>query len=119
MDPIADLQLRVGRVETAVDGLRHAQNLGFAAVVGAVGLLTAVVLFLLQNMSGQLRDMNSRFDRFLERQADTAAAANARFDRLLEQRATQPTAPVIIQVPSAQQPGEAPPAARPFPPSPN
>ena len=52
MDPIADLQLRVGRVETAVGGLRHAQNLGFAAVVGAVGLLTAVVLFLLQNMSG-------------------------------------------------------------------
>lgn len=93
----------MGKVETSIEGLRHTQALGFGAVLGAVGLfgglLTAVVLYFLQDMGGQLRDMNARFDRFLERQADAAAAANARFDRLLEQRASQAPAPVVIQVP--------------------
>lgn len=52
-------------------------------------------------MSGQIVGMNTRLDRFLERQAETASAANARFDRLLEQRAAQPPSPIVIQVPGA------------------
>lgn len=116
MEPIAALEARVGRVEAGVEGLRHSQALGFGAVLGAIGLfgglLTAVVFYVLQDMGGTLRDMNGRFDRFLERQADTASAANARFDRLLEQRAAQPAAPIVIQLPvppSAREPAPPPP----------
>ena len=62
-------------------------------------VLLALMVYFGQDVGGQLRDMNARFDRFLERQADAAAAANARFDRLLEQRALQPVAPLVIQLP--------------------
>lgn len=103
MDPLADLTTRMGRVETGIEGLRHSQNILAGILAGGLALILAIVVYFAQDVGDQVRDMNARFDRFLERQADTAAAANARFDRLLEQRATQgPTpnpAPIIIQMP--------------------
>jgi hypothetical protein len=105
MDRLHGLEARVGKVETAIDGLRHAQTV----VLGVLGLGFSAMLGLMvyfgQDIGGQVRDMNARFDRFLERQADTAAAANQRMDRLLEQRAVASPAPIIIQLP--------PPAAQP------
>lgn len=105
MDGLHGLEVRVGKVETAIEGLRHSQTI----VLGMLGLgfsaLLGLMVYFGQDIAGELRDMNARFDRFLERQADAAAAANLRMDRILEQRAGSPPAPIIIQLP--------PPAAQP------
>ena len=99
MDGLHGLEVRVGKVETAVEGLRHAQTtvlcvlgLGFSALLG-------LMVYFGQDIGGELRDINVRLDRFLERQAETATAANQRMDRILEQRAASPPAPIIIQLP--------------------
>jgi hypothetical protein len=105
MDGLHGLEVRVGKVETAIEGLRHAQTI----VLGVLGLgfsaLLGLMIYFGQDIGGEVRDINVRLDRFLERQADTAAAANQRMDRLLEQRAVASPAPIIIQLP--------PPAAQP------
>jgi len=105
MDGLHGLEVRVGKVETAIDGLRHAQTI----VLGVLGLgfsaLLGLMVYFGQDIGGEVRDMNASFDRFLERQAETAAAANQRMDRILEQRAGVAPAPIIIQLP--------PPAAQP------
>lgn len=105
MDGLQGLEVRVGKVETAIDGLRHAQTI----VLGVLGLgfsaLLGLMVYFGQDIGGEVRDINVRLDRFLERQAETAAAANQRMDRILEQRAGTAPAPIIIQLP--------PPAAQP------
>jgi hypothetical protein len=69
VDRISAFERQMGRVETAVEGLRGAQSLGFGAVLAALGLLAALMLGLMvyfgQDVGGQLRDMNARFDRLL------------------------------------------------------
>ncbi len=118
-DAVAALRKRVdamaaevGGMRNAVDGLKTAFD-GFkdslrtmqwaiTAVLGvgvfALGILVTVGI-------GRLTEINGRLDRFLERQAESAAAANSRFDRLFEQRAVAPpAAPVIIQMPGQPTP---------------
>ncbi|MCZ8148965.1 MAG: hypothetical protein O9325_14110, partial [Roseomonas sp.] len=90
---------------TAIEGLRHAQTIVLGVLALGFSALLGLMVYFGQDIGGDIRDMNARFDRFLERQADTAAAANQRMDRILEQRASAPPAPVIIQLP--------PPAAQP------
>ncbi len=78
------------------DSLRAMQwALGMTLAVGLAGLGWLIAIG-----NSRTSEVNTRLDRFLERQADTAAAANSRFDRLLEQRAAQPAAPIVIQLPA-------------------
>jgi hypothetical protein len=81
--------LRLAKVEEAVAGLRHSQNLGMTALGIGLAAFLGVVVYLLTDMSGQLRDVNARIDRVLEAQSVRAQAADARLDRLLETLAAE------------------------------
>lgn len=116
---VDSLKRDTAAVKTAVESLKGSLD-GFKdslrTMQWSLGIILALGLaalgWMLSIGNTRVAELNSRLDRFLERQTDTANAANARFDRLLEQRAAQPAAPVVIQLPAAQRPPDTPPAAQ-------
>lgn len=107
----AGVKVAVESLKGIMDGFKDSLR----AMQWSLGIILALGLaalgWMLNVGNARIAEMNSRLDRFLERQAEAASTANARFDRLLEQRAAQPPAPIVIQVPPARPPGESPPTA--------